>query len=113
ETRRLWAARFEGDRTREMPEIARPSVRIVAFCDNREGELYFLDHDAGTIHTIERNDPGARNVDFPVRLSQTGLFDEKGYSPMAGVLPFAVNSRQWQDGATAEHWVAFPNESFA
>ena len=26
ETRRLWAARFEGDRTREMPEIARPLV---------------------------------------------------------------------------------------
>ena len=32
---------------------------------------------------------------------------------MPGVLPFAVNCRQWQDGATAEHWVAFPGESFA
>jgi putative heme-binding domain-containing protein len=32
---------------------------------------------------------------------------------MPGVLPFAVNCRQWQDGATAEHWVAFPDESFA
>ena len=35
ETRRLWAARFEGDRTKEMPEIARPSVRIVAFGEDR------------------------------------------------------------------------------
>ena len=39
ETRRLWAARFEGDRAREMPEIARPSIRFVAFGEDRDGEL--------------------------------------------------------------------------
>jgi putative heme-binding domain-containing protein len=114
ETRRLWAARFEGDRATEMPEIARPSVRIVAFCDDRDGEIYFLDHEGGTIHTIERNHAGAGNVAFPTRLSQTGLFARvKDQAPMPGVLPFAVNCRQWQDGATAEHWVAFPGESSA
>jgi putative heme-binding domain-containing protein len=114
ETRRLWAARFEGDRTAAMPEIARPSVRIVAFCDNRDGEIYFLDHEGGTIHTIERNEAGAGNTAFPTRISQTGLFaDAAKQAPMPGVLPFAVNSRQWQDGATAEHWVAFPGESSA
>ncbi len=114
ETRRLWAARFDGDRTTEMPELARPSVRIVAFCDNQDGEIYFLDHEGGTIHTIERNDAKAGNVAFPTRLSQTGLFaDVKNQTPMGGVLPFAVNCRQWQDGATAEHWVAFPGESSA
>ena len=97
-----------------MPEIARPSVRIVAFCDDRDGEIYFLDHEGGTIHTIERNDAGAGNVAFPTRLSQTGLFATvKDQAPMPGVLPFAVNCRQWQDGATAEHWVAFPGESSA
>jgi putative heme-binding domain-containing protein len=114
ETRRLWAARFEGDHTTEMPEIARPSVRIVAFCDNQDGEIYFLDHENGTVHTIERNHAGTGNVTFPTRLSQTGLFaNVKDQTPMAGVVAFAVNSRQWQDGATAEHWVAFPGESFA
>src|SRR5262245_25884606 len=74
ETRRLWAARFQGDRTKEMPEIARPSVRIVAFGEDKDGELYFLDYDGGTMHTIEHNDKGARNTDFPTRLTQTGLF---------------------------------------
>jgi putative heme-binding domain-containing protein len=112
ETRRLWAARFDGDRTREMPEIARPSVRIVAFGEDKQGELYFLDYDGGTVHTIERNDKGAKNADFPTKLSQTGLFASvKDQKPAAGVLPFLINSRQWQDGATAEHWVAFPGES--
>jgi putative heme-binding domain-containing protein len=114
ETRRLWAARFEDGRTKEMPEIARPSVRIVAFGEDREGELYFLDYDGGTLHTIERNDKVGRNADFPVKLSQTGLFASvKDHKPAAGVVPFTVNSRQWQDGATAEYWAAFPGDSSA
>jgi putative heme-binding domain-containing protein len=114
ETRRLWAARFEGDRTKEMPEITRPSVRIVAFGDDREGELYFLDYDGGMVHTIARNDAAAKNNDFPTKLSETGLFASvKDHTPAEGVIPFLVNSRQWHDGATEEHWVAFPGTSSA
>jgi putative heme-binding domain-containing protein len=114
ETRRLWAARFDGSRTKEMPEITRPSVRIVAFGENNAGELFFLDHDGGTIHTIERNDADTSNAEFPTKLSQTGLFASlEEQRPEAGVVPFLVNSRQWQDGATAEHWAAFPGVSSA
>jgi putative heme-binding domain-containing protein len=114
ETRRLWAARFEGDRTKEMPEIARPWVRIVAFGEDKDGELYFLDYDQGTVHTIERNDGGGHNANFPTKLSQTGLFASvKERTPAAGVLPFSISSRQWLDGATAEHWLALPGDSLA
>ena len=114
ETRRLWAARFEGDRTKEMPEIARPSVRIVAFGEDKDGELYFLDYDGGTIHTIERNDDGGQQRRLPDQaVGDRPVRSVKDHTPAAGVLPFAVNSRQWQDGATAEHWVAFPGESSA
>jgi putative heme-binding domain-containing protein len=97
-----------------MPEIARPTVRIVAFGEDHAGELFFLDHDHGTVHTLERNDAGSQNVDFPTTLSETGLFASvKDHAPADGVIPFAVNSRQWQDGATAEHWAAFPGLSSA
>jgi putative heme-binding domain-containing protein len=114
ETRRLWAARFEGDHTQQMPEIARPSVRIVAFGENQEGELYFLDHEAGTLHTLARNNGDAQNAAFPTKLSQTGLFASvPNHTPADGVISFAINSRQWQDGATAEHWAAFPGISSA
>jgi putative heme-binding domain-containing protein len=114
ETRRLWAARFEGDRTQEMPEIARPSIRFVAFCENQDGELYFLDQEGGTVHTLERNDGDTQNTDFPTTLSRTGLFASvKDHTPAAGVIPFLVNSWQWQDGATSEHWAAFPGTSAA
>jgi putative heme-binding domain-containing protein len=112
ETRRLWAARFEGDRCKEMPEITRPSVRIVAFGEDKDGELYFLDYDGGTVHTLARNDGAGKNSDFPRRLSETGLVASvKEHTPAAGVVPFAVNSRQWLDGATAEHWAALPGTS--
>jgi putative heme-binding domain-containing protein len=114
ETRRIWAARFQGNQTKEMPEIARPTVRIVAFGEDHDGELCFLDHDHGTVHTLERNDGDSQNIHFPTTLSTTGLFASvKEHAPAEGVIPFAVNSRQWQDGATAEHWAAFPGLSSA
>jgi putative heme-binding domain-containing protein len=114
ETRRLWAARFEGGRTKEMPEIAPATVRIVAFGEDNEGELYFLDHDHGTVHKLEGNYAGSQNIDFPTSLSQTGLFASvKEHQPAEGVVPFDVNSRQWLDGATAEHFAAFPGLSSA
>ena len=114
ETRRLWAARFKGDRTKEMPQIARPSVRFVAFSENHDGELYFLDQEGGTLHTIERNNDNTKTGDFPTKLSQTGLFASvKDHKAAGGVVRFLVNGRQWQDGATAEHWAAFPGVSSA
>jgi putative heme-binding domain-containing protein len=90
-------------------------VRIVAFGEDRDGELYFLDHDHGTVHTLERNDATAQNQtkSFPTTLSQTGLFTTIAEHTLAeGVVPFLINSRQWQDGATAEYWAAFPGRSF-
>ncbi len=112
ETRRLWAARFAGDKVVEMPEITRPSVRMSAFGEDNEGELYLLDHDNGTIHTLERNDASSENVNFPTKLSDTGLFASvKEHRPAAGVVPFEINSRQWQDGATAERLIALPGNS--
>jgi putative heme-binding domain-containing protein len=112
ETRRIWAARFEGDRLKEMPELVKPSLRIVAFGEDHAGELYFLDYDGGTVHTLERNDTGSANAKFPTRLSDTGLFaDVKNCLPSEGVASFRPVVPQWQDGAKAEHLIALPGLS--
>ncbi|MEZ6080680.1 MAG: PQQ-dependent sugar dehydrogenase [Pirellulaceae bacterium] len=109
ESRRMWAASFDGDRVREMIELTKPSVRISSFGQDNAGELYFLDYDNGTIHTLERNEAGAKNAGFPTKLSQTGLFASvSDHTPAVGVVPFQPIVRQWQDGATTEHWAAFP-----
>jgi putative heme-binding domain-containing protein len=114
ETRRIWAARFEGDRLKEMPELVKPSLRIVAFGEDHAGELYFLDYDGGTLHTIERNDAAVANTNFPKKLSETGLFaDVSKHLPAEGVTLFRPNARQWQDGASAEHLLALPGLSTA
>lgn len=112
ETRRIWAARFEGDHAKEMTEIAPPSVRIAAFGEDKDGEIYVLDYDDGTINTLERNPRSARNTKFPTTLSQTGLLSSvPKYTPAAGVVSFKVNSRQWQDGASAEYLLGLPGTS--
>jgi putative heme-binding domain-containing protein len=98
-----------------MPEITRPSVRVVAFGEDKDGEIYFLDYDIGTVHTIERNiDAKAQNSQFPTKLSHTGLFASvKDNIPATGVEPFTINAKQWQDGAASQHWAAFTGTSFA
>ena len=114
ETRRLWGARFEDGRKKEMPELARPSVRFVAFSENHANEIYFLDEEGGTLHTLEKNDANTQNKNFPVSLSQTGLFSSvKDHQPAKGVRPFEINSPQWQDGATAERWIGLPETAAA
>lgn len=112
ETRRIWAARFDGARLAEMPEIVKPAVRPSAFGEDNAGELYFCDYDGGAVYTLGRNDAGAANARFPTTLSETGVFaDVKRHEPAAGVVPFYVNGRQWQDGATADYLLALPGLS--
>ena len=112
ETRRIWAARFEGDRMTEMPEIVKPSVRPSAFGEDNAGELYFFDYDGGAMFTLERNDGAAKNSNFPKKLSETGLYSSVKYHTMAdGVARFVPNATQWQDGASSLHYVALPGLS--
>jgi uncharacterized repeat protein (TIGR03806 family) len=48
-------------------------------------------------------------ADLPKLLSQTGVFaDVKTLAPAAGVLPFAVNSPLWSDGAEKQRWAVVP-----
>jgi putative heme-binding domain-containing protein len=113
ETRRLWAARIEDDRLRSMSDIIDPTIRVVALGEDADGELYILDHDAGTINTLERNVATADNPSrFPRTLSATGLFASVAdHTPAPGVYRFEINARQWQDFATAEYLVGLPGTS--
>jgi len=112
ETRRIWAARFEDGRLKEMPEIVKPFVRPSAFGQDNDGEIYYCDYDTGLLYTLARNDAAGANTNFPTKLSETGLFRNVAKHEAAdGVIPFSPNSRQWQDGAAAEHLIALPGVS--
>jgi putative heme-binding domain-containing protein len=112
ETRRLWAARFDDGKLSEMPELARASIRVSTFGEDHDGELYLLDYDDGRVYTLERNDAAQANADFPTSLSDSGLFRSvRDHTLAEGVRPFTINSRQWLDGATSDHFIAVPGDS--
>jgi putative heme-binding domain-containing protein len=109
ETRRVWASKVEaGGKLAPYKLIAESDIRVVNFAEDAGGELYILGYDDGGIHRIVPND--ARGAgSFPRKLSETGLFaDVARHLPAPGVVPFEVNAAQWNDGATAERWIAVP-----
>lgn len=112
ETRRLWAARWDGAKIVSRQDLVEPTLRIVAFGEDRAGELYLVDYDDGTIHQIVPNDTAHRSQGFPKRLSDTGLFQSVAEHRMAqGVLPFSINAEQWSDSTTAERSIGLPGNS--
>jgi len=49
---------------------------------------------------------------FPLRISQTGAFsDVTNGIPSEALLPYAVNSPLWSDGAIKQRWAAIPTNS--
>jgi putative heme-binding domain-containing protein len=111
-TRKLWGTRFDGDRIVWHKELAQGTQRVVAFCEDNAGEIYFVNYDdpGGTIHQIEPNEASKQWLpNFPTKLSATGLFASvKDQQPAPGVLPFSINAEQWADFATASRYVAVP-----
>ncbi len=109
-TKRIWAAEVKGTELVELKELTPPTVRVVAFGQDADGELYALDYDAGTVHAFAPNDAALSDpAKFPRTLSASGLFaDTKSHAVAPGVVKFEVNSPQWQDYATAEHFLAAP-----
>jgi putative heme-binding domain-containing protein len=112
-TGRVWATRFDGERIVSHREIARGPLRIVAFGEDHDGELYLLHHhEQGTIHQLVPNAVKDHSADFPRTLSATGLFAAvRDHRPAPGVVPFSINAEQWADHATAERFVALPGTS--
>jgi putative heme-binding domain-containing protein len=109
ETRRVWGVKVDGEKLGERYELIDPTVRIVDFAEDREGELYLLDHDDGAIYGLAPNPASGQPSRFPRKLSETGLFESVAkHAPAAGVLPFSINAEQWSDHATAERWIGVP-----
>jgi putative heme-binding domain-containing protein len=112
-TRKLWGTRFDGDRIVSHKELAQGNQRIVAFGEDHDGELYFLNYDdVGTIHQLAPNEAAKEHrADFPRKLSETGLFSSVREQQAApGVIPFSIHAEQWADHATAERFVALPGQ---
>jgi putative heme-binding domain-containing protein len=112
DTRGVWAADFQDGQLKSMETLTPQEHRVVGFAEKHDGELLVLDYLDGTISRFVRNEPEAEPVEFPKRLSETGLFDDAAKQiPAAGVYRFEINAPMWMDGATAARYIALPDES--
>jgi putative heme-binding domain-containing protein len=112
ETRRIWGVNADGNDPGEKREIVDPTVRVVDFAEDNEGEIYLLDYDAGTIHALVENPHQAEQHPFPRKLSETGILRSDdplaALRPAPGVVSYSINAEQWSDAATAERLVGVP-----
>ncbi len=114
-TGKIWSLRAEAsDETRYTSrELVDTDLRIIAFAEGSDGELYVLDHDyTGQLYELRARLPGAERAPFPRKLSETGLFTSTSEQrPAPGVLPYSIVAEPWMDGATAQRWIALPGSS--
>jgi uncharacterized repeat protein (TIGR03806 family) len=108
---RIWGMKHDGSRAVWHHELADTSLQIAGFHVDQRGELLVIDHGSGLyrLTPAPKSDPPPP---FPTRLSATGLFDSTAdHRPAAGLIPYSVNAPGWSDGATAERFIALPDNA--
>ncbi len=113
-TGRIWGAKVDADGTvlwhRLLADGPEKITCLELDCD---GELLIADHGprgVGGFRTLEPMPTGDPNgIPFPERLSETGLFESvAAHRPIAGAIPYDVNSPLWSDGAIKARFVVLP-----
>ncbi|HYV35813.1 MAG TPA: hypothetical protein VE988_08930, partial [Gemmataceae bacterium] len=113
-TCKVWSARFDKEKVTSRKEIAQGRMRIIAFGEDNDGELYILGYgdNADGVYQLVANSASDAAVKFPRKLSETGLLASTAdLTPAPGVLPYSITAEQWIDHATATRLVALPDVS--
>lgn len=110
DTGRVWQFRWDGKKATENRELARSRIRIVAWGQDHEGDVYALDFIGSGIYRLVKSPPPEANApQFPRKLSETGLFvSTRDMKPAVGLIPYSVNAELWSDGAIKERYLAIP-----
>ncbi len=107
-TGKLWGLRYDGKKVTWQKHLADSPLQVIDFGEGHDGELYILEH-GGTINRLVVNASAKVNLNFPRKLSETGLYvSVKGHTPAAGVLTYSINAEPWADHATMERLFASP-----
>ena len=105
----FWSLRAQGDRVTEHRELCHSTLMPAGFGIDPDGELLICDYATGGLFRLARNPDAGKPVNFPRKLSETGLFTSvPQLQPAPGVVPYEINAPRWADHATAERWVAIP-----
>jgi uncharacterized repeat protein (TIGR03806 family) len=111
DTGRVWTFRYDGKKVSDHKELARSRIRIVAWGQDKAGDVYALDFIGSGIYRLVPNPAPEQPTKFPHKLSETGLFTlTKDLKPAAGLIPYSVNAELWSDGAFKERFLAIPGD---
>ena len=109
-TGKMWALRANKGVRPDLREIASTNLRIICYGEWHDGEVYVVDYNGG-IYSFEPNKAATAQADFPLKLSETGLFSStQNHTPAPGALPYKINIEPWSDHATAERLLAIPDK---
>ncbi len=104
----IWALRWDGKKVLGHKLLARTRLKITSFGEDESGELFFTAFD-GHIYQLRPAKQTTNEEPFPMRLSQTGLFESvDDLKPVKGMIPYSVNVSLWSDRADKERFVALP-----
>lgn len=111
QTGKIWGLRHDGREITWHQELAQTPLQLVAFAEDPTGELLLLDYQNGVpqIHRLVPGRDDNRYVNFPRKLSETGLFlsvPDQTLSP--GVIPYQINAPHWADHTISERWMGAP-----
>ena len=108
-TGNIWAVRRRADGSLDRRRVAR-HASITHFGVDPHGEVLIASFDGG-IHRLQARE-GEAEPDFPVRLSETGLFsDLADHQPADGFVRYAVNVPLWSDGSQKQRFIRLPKGS--
>ena len=109
-TGKIWGVRHDGSKVIWHQELADTVHQIAGFAITPSGALLVVDH-GGSLHRIKKSPPPRLATDFPKRLSETDLFESvEDHVLKPGIIPYSVNAPGWNDHATAQRFLAIPDE---
>ncbi len=111
---KVWGLRYDyaANKVISNTVLATSTVKISSFGIGRDGSVFALDYDAGTISQLENAPTEVTTHPFPRRLSDTGLFSSVPRHKVApGVMPYSINAPFWSDGANKERFFALPGNA--
>ena len=113
QTGRVWGLKHDGKKVTGHKVLADTPLQLVAFAEDNSGELYLVDYErTRQVHKLVPNPAAKAVVDFPKKLSETGLFSSTNdRKPSPGVIPYAINAALWSDNAEGERFAAIPGDA--
>ena len=96
------------------PNAGTDYTGLSSFGTDAAGELYLCQMSSigGRIYRLQRGGPPPPKKSLPKLLSQTGAFASlEALTPANALIPYAVNSPLWSDGAVKTRWFTVPTNS--